>query len=510
MNTEHFDVIIVGAGLSGIGAAYHLQENCPGKSYVILEGRKALGGTWDLFRYPGIRSDSDMYTLGYNFKPWKEAKDIADGPAILKYVTETAVENGIDKQIRYNHMVEEAKWSSADSTWTIEATLKETGETVQLSCNFLLMCSGYYSYKGGHSPDFQGREDFQGQIIHPQKWPEDLDYQGKKVVVIGSGATAVTIIPSISDDVEHVTMLQRSPTYMAVRPDEDPLAHKLRKYLPSKVAYAIMRWRNVTFTDYFYNRTRKEPEKCKEDLLKGVRGQLSPDYDIETHFTPSYNPWDQRLCLVPNGDLFTAIKSGKASVVTDHIERFTGKGILLKSGQELEADIIVTATGLKMVVMGNINFVVDGKPVDFSETYTYKGMMFSDVPNLIMTFGYINASWTLRADLTAEYACRVINHMDKLGTKHCVPRLRPQDKNMASRPWIEDFSSGYMQRTMHLFPKQGDREPWLNTQNYKRDRKMIRRGRIKDEALRFTNPVMNVPQNGVNHVTDVETALSAD
>ena len=513
MTIEHFDVIIVGAGISGIGSAYHLQDKCPTKSYVILEGRDAMGGTWDLFRYPGIRSDSDMYTLGYKFKPWEEAKDIADGPAILKYVQDTATENDIDKHIRYGQLVKSATWSTPEATWTVETTNKATSDTSQFTCNMLLMCAGYYSYKGGFTPEFEGRDDFQGEIIHPQKWPEDLGYSGKKVVIIGSGATAVTIVPAIADEVEHVVMLQRSPTYMAVRPYADPFASRLRKYLPPKLAYAAMRLRNVFYSGIFYKQTRQEPEKCKQDLLNGVRAQLPSDYDIDTHFTPRYDPWDQRLCLVPDGDLFQAIRSGKASVVTDHIDRFTEKGILLKSGKELEADIIVTATGLTMEVLGGVQFAVDGKPVDFSETFTYKGMMYSDVPNVITTFGYINASWTLRADLTAEYTCQVINHMDYRDVRQVTPRLRKNERNMATRPWIEDFSSGYMQRTMHLFPKQGDREPWLNTQDYKRDKKMILRGELEDGALMFTNPRGSIHQSVSNRPVIgkvVEAAASAD
>lgn len=492
---EHFDVVIVGAGLSGIGAACHLQDRCPSKSYVILEGREALGGTWDLFRYPGIRSDSDMYTLGYSFKPWTEAKDIADGPAILRYVQEAATEHKVDEHIRYGYLVQNCRWSTEDAKWTVESTLKNGEGIKRVSCNMLLMCAGYYSYKGGYSPAFEGQESFQGQIIHPQKWPEDLDYRGKRVVVIGSGATAVTIVPAIADDAEHVVMLQRSPTYMAVRPDEDPFASRLRKHLPPKLAYAITRWRNVFFSGTYYKQTRKDPEKCKQDLLRGVRAYLGPDYDVDTHFTPRYYPWDQRLCLVPNGDLFKAINAGNASVVTDHIDRFTETGILLKSGQTLEADIIVTATGLNLEMLGGIQFAVDGQPVDFAETFTYKGMMYSGVPNLITTFGYINASWTLRADLTAEYACRVINHMDERDVRQCTPRLRKEDRNMPKRPWIEDFSSGYMQRGMHKFPKQGDREPWLNTQDFKRDQKMIRHDALEDGVLLFHNPLAKIKGN---------------
>ncbi|HUI26685.1 MAG TPA: NAD(P)/FAD-dependent oxidoreductase, partial [Candidatus Kryptonia bacterium] len=466
---EHCDVIVVGAGLSGVGAAVHLETRCPGKSYVILEGRPSMGGTWDLFRYPGVRSDSDMHTLGYRFKPWREAKAIADGPSILSYVKETAAEYGVDRHIRYEHLATKAVWSSADATWTVEALRKDTGDTVRFTCNFLFMCAGYYSYRHGHTPEFEGRERFRGTIVHPQQWPEDLDYAGKRVVVIGSGATAMTLVPAMAKNVAHIVMLQRSPTYVVSRPDKDAIANALRRVLPEQWAYAITRWKNVALQQFFYGRTRTRPEKVKAKLIDMVRKELGPEYDVETHFTPSYNPWDQRLCLVPNSDLFEAIRSGKASIVTDHIERFTEHGILLKSGKELAADIIVTATGLSLVVLGEMQFVVDGAPVDFAQTWTYKGMMYSGVPNLVSTFGYINASWTLRADLTSEYVCRLLNHMDETGTRQVVPRLRETDHAMPVRPWIDQFSSGYMQRAMHRFPKQGDREPWINPQNYARD-----------------------------------------
>ncbi len=488
MATEYFDVVIVGAGLSGVGAAYHLQDQCPGKSYVILEGRDSIGGTWDLFRYPGIRSDSDMHTLGYNFKPWREAKSIADGPSILKYVKDTATENGIDAHIRYRHRVKQAAWSSADAAWTIEAEREDTGQTVRLTCNFLLMCSGYYRYEHGYTPEFKGRERFKGEIVHPQKWPEDLAYRGKQVVVIGSGATAVTLVPEIAKEAEHVVMLQRSPTYVISRPDTDVIANFLRKILPEKTAYAITRWKNVALQQFVYRRTRTHPERIKRRLLYLLRKELGRDYDIATHFTPQYNPWDQRLCLVPNGDLFRSIRSGKTSVVTDHIDAFTENGIRLKSGATLPADVIVTATGLDLIVLGGVQFAVDGRPVNFPETYSYKGMMYSDVPNLISTFGYINASWTLRADLTAEYVCRLINHMDERGMRRCTPRLRDDERDMPARRWIDGFSSGYMQRVMHLFPKQGDREPWINPQNYDRDKKMMRYAAIEDGVLVFDNP----------------------
>ena len=487
MPTEHFDVLLVGAGLSGIGAAVHLKRRCPGKRYVILEGRPSMGGTWDLFRYPGIRSDSDMHTLGYSFKPWRDAKAIADGPAILRYVQETAAENGVDRHIRYGLRTTKASWSTDNATWTVEAQRTETGETVRFTGNFLLMCAGYYSYKKGYTPDFEGQEHFRGTIIHPQEWPEDLDYRGKKVVVIGSGATAMTLVPAMAKDVGHIVMLQRSPTYVISRPDKDIIANALRRILPEHWAYAITRWKNVALQQFIYNRTRTNPQQVKDKLLDMVRKELGPDYDVETHFTPRYNPWDQRLCLVPNSDLFEAIRSGKASMVTDEIDRFTETGIALRSGKHLDADMVVTATGLNLVVLGEMAFAVDGAPVDFAQTWTYKGMMYSGVPNLVSTFGYINASWTLRADLTAEYTCRLINHMDELGTRQVTPRLRDGDLDMPARPWIDGFSSGYMQRMMHRFPKQGDREPWINPQNYARDRKMIRFGSLEDGALVFGN-----------------------
>jgi monooxygenase len=484
MTVEHFDVLIVGAGLSGIGAGVHLHEKCARKSYVILEGRGEMGGTWDLFRYPGIRSDSDMHTLGYNFKPWREAKSIADGPSILKYVHETAAEYGVDKHIRYGHRVKAAAWDSATSSWTVTAALADGGEA-KFTCDFLFMCSGYYSYRGGHTPEFPGLGDFKGRVVHPQAWPEDLDYAGKRVVVIGSGATAMTLVPAMAETCEHVTMLQRSPTYVVSRPDKDAVANRLRKYLPEKLAYGVTRWKNVTLQGLMYKRTRTQPDKIKALIVAGVRGELGPDYDVEKHFTPSYNPWDQRLCLVPNSDLFQAIRSGKAEVVTDQIETFTETGVRLRSGQELEADIIVTATGLNMAVMGEASFSVDGAPVDFGKTWTYKGMMFSDVPNLVSTFGYINASWTLRADLTCEYVCRLINHLDRTGTARATPRLRPGESDMPARPWIDDFSAGYMRRALHRFPMQGDRQPWINPQDYQRDKKMIRHGALEDGALIF-------------------------
>ncbi len=482
----HTDVLIIGAGISGIGAGYYMQTECPDRSYTILEGRSDLGGTWDLFRYPGIRSDSDMYTLGYSFKPWKAEKAIADGPSILSYVRETAQENGIDKRIRFNRRAERAEWSTELSRWTVTAMNTATGSTEVRTCSFLFMCSGYYSYKGGHEPDFPGADSFAGQIVHPQKWPESLDYADKNVVVIGSGATAVTLVPAMAPEAKHVTMLQRSPSYMAVRPSVDPIAQRIRKFLPERVAHAAIRTKNVRFTDGIYRQTRSNPDMVKERLLGMVKDEMGSDYDIDPHFTPSYNPWDQRLCLVPDGDLFTAIKSGDATVVTDHIDTFTTTGIRLTSGTELDADIIVTATGLQLVTLGEMDFVVDDEPVDFSKTWTYRGLGYSDVPNLISTFGYINASWTLRVDLTCQYVTRLLNHMSKIGATRCTPRLRPEDANMPERPWIDDFSSGYMQRMMPMLPRQGDRQPWLNTQRYVEERKTLRRAAIDDGVMQFS------------------------
>jgi cation diffusion facilitator CzcD-associated flavoprotein CzcO len=478
---EHFDVLIVGAGLSGIGAAWHLQDKAASRSYAILEGRDTIGGTWDLFRYPGIRSDSDMYTLGYAFRPWKEAKAIADGPSILKYVRDTAHEAGIDEHIRFNHMVRHASWSSQDARWTVSA--EHGGRTIQLTCNFLLMCSGYYDYAGGHRPEWAGEAEFSGRVVHPQHWPEDLDYAGKRVVVIGSGATAVTLVPEMAKTAAHVTMLQRSPTYMAARPAVDATADKLRARLPAKLAYDLIRARNVLFGMYFYRMARKRPAAVKERLLGMVREQLPADFDVETHFTPKYNPWDQRLCLVPDNDMFEAIRAGTASVVTDQIDRFTPNGLLLKSGRELPADVVVTATGLKLHLLGGMKVEVDGSQVDFAQTYNYKGMMFSDVPNLASVFGYTNASWTLKADLTSEYVCRILNHMDRRGVEIATPRNH--DEDLEAEPWL-DFSSGYVQRSVHLFPKQGSRKPWKLHQNYALDLVALRFGKVDDGVLRFT------------------------
>jgi len=483
---EHVDVIIIGAGLSGIGAARQLQDKCPDKTFAILEARDAIGGTWDLFRYPGIRSDSDMYTMGYDSKPWRDAKAIADGPSILSYVVEAADERGLTDKIRFDHHVKSAAWSSADATWTLTAATKH-GEQRQISCNVLFVCSGYYNYDHGYTPTFPGIDDFTGTVVHPQHWPQDLDYAGKRVVIIGSGATAMTLVPALAKSAANVTMLQRSPTYVVSMPAVDPLAKLINAVLPEQLAYRLIRWKNVRFQRYVYGQTRKHPEKVKRRLLGMLRQELGPDYDIDKHFTPSYNPWDQRLCLVPDADLFKAIRSGRATVATDEIDHITAIGIALKSGAHLDADIIVTATGLELEVLGGAKYTVDDEPVNFPQTFSYKGMMFSGVPNLIYTIGYINASWTLRSELVAEFVCRLVNRMTELGARRCVPRLREQDQGMPGYRMIEDFSPGYMQRGMHLFPQQGDKDPWRNTQNYMLDRELIRNAPIDDDVLDFSD-----------------------
>ncbi len=477
--------MIVGAGLSGIGAACHLRQSHPRKSFAILEGRAAMGGTWDLFRYPGIRSDSDMYTLGYRFRPWREAKAIADGPAILNYIRETADEFGVDKEIRYGHRVVRASWSSADALWTVEAELQSELQSeksvVPFTCNFLYLCTGYYDYAGGYTPEWKGVERFGGQIVHPQKWPADLDYAGKRVVVIGSGATAVTLVPAMAERAAHVTMVQRSPSYVVARPAEDKVANWLRRRLPAGTAYAITRWKNVLLGMFFYKLARSRPDVFKRMLAKGVRQQLGEEYDIK-HFTPQYNPWDQRLCLVPDSDLFKAIREGRATVVTDHIETFTETGLQLKSGAHHDADIIVTATGLVLKLMSGLQLVVDGAPVDMSKTMAYKGMMFSDIPNLASAFGYTNASWTLKCDLTAEYVCRLLKHMDSYGYAQCTPRVN--DPELTEEP-VLDFTSGYVQRALHTLPRQGSKTPWRLHQNYVKDLSMLRFGSVDDGTMEF-------------------------
>lgn len=485
MTGEHLDVLVVGAGLSGIGAGYHLQERCPGQSYAILESRESVGGTWDLFRYPGIRSDSDMHTLGYSFRPWTGAKALADGPEILDYVRQTAAENGIDRHIRFQHRVVRARWSTPDARWQVEARRTDTDEAVHLTCGFLFVCTGYYRYDEGYTPPFAGTERFGGRIVHPQKWTPDVEYAGQRVVVIGSGATAVTVVPALAHRAAHVTMLQRSPSYIVSLPVEDPIAARLGRFLPTRAAYALVRWKNVLFTSLSFQVSRRRPEFMKKLLRRSMENQLPPGYDIDQHFTPRYNPWDQRLCLAPGGDLFEAIRDGRASVVTDEIETFTEQGLKLVSGAELEADLIVTATGLNLLAIGGMEIAVDGQDIDISQTMGYKGMMLSGVPNLANCFGYANASWTLKSDLTCEYVCRLLNHMDEHGYRQCTPRL--WDASIEPEPFI-DFSSSYVLRSIDKFPKQGSRAPWRLHQNYALDILALKFGKLEDGTMEFSSP----------------------
>jgi len=487
MESLDADVIIVGAGLSGVGSACHLREHCPDRSLLIIEGRESMGGTWDLFRYPGVRSDSDMHTLGYNFRPWREAKAIADGPSILNYIRRTAQDHGIESLIRFGHWLKSADWCSDTGCWTLTVHDRANDATVTLRSRFLLMCAGYYSYRQGHQPVFPGRETFQGDFIHPQFWPQDFDASGKRIVVIGSGATAMTLVPELAKTAEEVVMLQRSPTYVITRPARDRLANLLRRLLPERWAYAATRWKNTTMQQWLYRRSRKSPEQLKNYLIGEVRKKVGDTVDVDRHFTPSYNPWDQRLCLVPDDDLFNALRAGSAKVVTDRIARLTERGIELESGEHLDADVIVSATGLELVVMGDAAFSVDGRAVDFADTWTYKGVMCSDIPNLVSVFGYINASWTLRADLTAEWFCRLLNHMRERDAHIAVPRVPDALRSMPDRDWIDDFSAGYMRRVMHRFPRQGDRAPWVNPQDYRRDRELFLKSPIDDGALHFAS-----------------------
>ncbi|MEO7128865.1 MAG: NAD(P)/FAD-dependent oxidoreductase [Rhodoferax sp.] len=486
MADEFVDVLVVGAGLSGIGAACHLQKLCPDRSFTIVEARQDLGGTWDLFRYPGVRSDSDMHTLGYSFRPWADPKAIADGPDILSYLRETAREHGIDRKIRFGHKVVRADWSSRDARWTVQLHRAQDDSTVSVQCAFLFMCSGYYDYAGGYEPAFPGQEHFAGPIVHPQKWPQDLDYAGKRVVVIGSGATAVTLVPALAAKAAHVTMLQRSPTWMAARPSVDPISTRLRRRLPLRLALGLTRWKNVLMSIYVFRLCKRSPQRMRALLLGGVRQALGPDAvdaDIATHFTPRYNPWEQRLCLVPDGDLFRAIRQGRASVVTDHIASITETGVQLQSGAILDADIIVSATGLKLAMLGNAELYVDGRHVEPSSTVNYKGLMYSGVPNMANTFGYTNASWTLKADLTARYVCRLLNHMRKTGARQCLPPAAGPGTPLL--PWV-DFSSGYFQRAAHLLPRQGTTKPWKLNQNYLSDLIAMRFGAVDDGVLQFS------------------------
>ena len=478
---EQLDVLIIGAGISGIDAAYHLQASCPGKSYAILEARDAIGGTWDLFRYPGIRSDSDMLTLGFPFRPWPSAKLIADGESIRTYVCETAEHYGIDRKIRFHHRVERARWSSERARWHVEARDTKTGARVELDCGFLFSAAGYYDYDAGYTPELPGRERFRGRIVHPQSWTPDIDYAGKRVVVIGSGATAVTLVPELAKQAAHVTMLQRSPTYVVSVPATDRIAGWLFDKLPSRPAHSIARWKNVLFGMAFYQFCRRYPERAARWIRAQVAKQL-PGFDVATHFTPTYKPWDQRLCLVPDADLFRALRDGSASIVTGVIDSFDETGIRLRSGEHLDADLIVTATGLSLRFLGGVELVVDGAKLAAPSLLVYKGMMLSDVPNLAFAIGYTNASWTLKCDLTSRFVCRLLNHMDARGYRACVPR---RDPSIEAEPII-DFSSGYVQRALPLLPQQGSRVPWKLYQNYARDLWTLERGRLADRALQFT------------------------
>jgi monooxygenase len=476
-SSKHFDVLIVGAGLSGIDAAYRLQTECPGKSFRILEARTAIGGTWDLFRFPGIRSDSSMHTLGFPFRPWRGDKTIVDGGSIRAYIQETAALNGIDRHISFGTRAVRASWSSTDAQWTVE-----TDAGGRLTCGFLYMCSGYYDYAAGYMPDFPGAARFTGQLVHPQRWPDDLDHAGKRIVVIGSGATAVTLIPALAKTAAHVTMLQRSPSFIVSRPAKDALSDWLHKRLPTGLADGLARWIDVLVGSFGYIMARRRPEMVRRALLAGIRRDLGPDYDVEKDFSPPYNPWDQRVCLTPDGELFAAMRAGKVSVATDTIDSFTETGIRLKSGREVAADIVVPATGLVVKMMGGMEVVVDGVRADLAQKMVYKGMMFSDVPNLALAFGYINASWTLKCDLTARVVCRLLKHMDRHGYAFCTPR---QGKAVIARQPMLNFTSGYVRRAEGVLPHQGSKAPWRVHQNYLLDMLIMRFGRVEDGVLEF-------------------------
>jgi cation diffusion facilitator CzcD-associated flavoprotein CzcO len=478
---EHLDVLIVGAGLSGIGAGCHLRRRLPGKSFAILESREATGGTWDLFRYPGVRSDSDMHTLGYSFSPWKDGRAIADGPSILRYVRDTADRHGVTERVRLGHQVVSADWSEADSRWTVEVQ-RSTGELETLTCSFLLTCAGYYDYADGFAPEFAGQDEFTGRIIHPQHWPEELDYAGKKVVVIGSGATAITLVPAMAEQAGHVTMLQRSPTYVISLPGRDPLAVLARRLLPEKLAYGLIRAKNVMLQSLSYNLCRRFPRQARALIRKGALSQLPPGFDVDTHFKPAYDPWDQRLCVSPDGDLFAALRSGRASIATDRIARFTPAGIVLESGAELQADIVITATGLRLQALGGVSVSLDGEPVSLASTLAYKGMMLSGIPNFAFVVGYTNASWTLKADLTSDFFCRLLRYMDEHGYAETRP---PADPAGVTREPLIDLMSGYVLRALEDFPGQGSQRPWRLHQNYPLDRYEFTHKPVQDGVLTF-------------------------
>ena len=481
-SANHFDVLIVGGGLSGIGAAYNLQKNCPRKTFAILEARGCVGGTWDLFRYPGVRSDSDMFTLGYSFRPWSAARAIADGGVILQYIRDTAAEFGIDAKLRFNHTVKCAIWSSAEALWSLDVQRGPESAPVRFTCNFLFVCSGYYNYTEGYIPVFPGRERFTGQILHPQVWPQNFNYAGKRIVVIGSGATAITLVPELARAAAHVTMLQRSPTYVMSRPHEDKLGNFLRRHLPKRSSFTLIRWRNILMGIYFFGLCKRSPQRVKQWLAAQIQNALGPKYDVARHFAPRYDPWDQRMCLVPDGDLFAAINLGKASVVTDEIETFTEGGIKLRSGASLDADIVITATGLNLVALGGIELKVDGRNIDLAKTLSYKGTMYSGIPNLASVYGYTNASWTLKCELTCGYICRLLNHMDKKGSRICVPQN--DDPSISPQPWL-NLNSGYIQRAADKLPKQGSKRPWKLHQNYVLDLIGLKLGPMEDGVMHF-------------------------
>jgi cation diffusion facilitator CzcD-associated flavoprotein CzcO len=518
-NPEHFDVLIIGAGLSGIDAAHHLQKFSPRKTYVILEQRERIGGTWDLFRYPGIRSDSDMLTMGYSFRPWTHPKAISPGEDIREYITATAHDEGIDRNIRFRHQIKRASWSSEDAKWTVDVVKQSSSsagdttsggvvikeEAVTLTCNFLFCCAGYYRYSAGYLPEFPNSSRFKGRMFHPQAWPQDLDYSGKRVVVIGSGATAVTLVPAMAKTAAHVTMLQRSPTYVISAPEKDRIANFLRHVMPSMWAYRLSRWKNVGFMTYIYQLSQRFPNFVKRGIIKKAQKQLGTDFDVDTHFTPRYRPWEQRMCLIPDADMFEAIKSGRASVVTDQIETFTERGIQLKSGKELEADIIVTATGLAMQAFGGMELTVDKQRVDPGQVLAYKGVMMSGVPNFASVFGYINASWTLKADLICNYVCRILNFMDSKGVRQVTPNPAGES---AVAPFVENFTSGYIQRALASWPKQGHKKPWRVYQNYFRDTITLKWTRVDDEGLEFSNPVAQTPLQPRKLAEDKQMAVS--
>lgn len=485
---EHLDVVVIGAGLSGIGAGHYLQKVCPRKTYAILEQRERIGGTWDLFRYPGIRSDSDMFTMGYSFRPWTKPKAISPGSDIRDYVEATARDEEIDRCIRFRHTVTRAAWSSSEGRWLLEGARRtEDGreEPFALTCGFLFSCAGYYRYSAGYTPELPGIERFRGTVVHPQQWPEGLDYAGRRVVVVGSGATAVTLLPAMAQTAAHVTMLQRSPTWMVSLPEEDRIANRLRAALPAMWAYRLSRWKNVLYQWFMYKLARCRPESVKQELLKQAAAHLGPGVDVATHFTPRYDPWEQRLCLVPDADLFRAVRKGRASVVTGEIATITETGVTLRSGATLEADVLVTATGLVMQALGGIELFVDGVPVELGATLAYKGVMFSGVPNLAAVFGYVNASWTLKADLVCAWVCRLLNAMDRRGARQVTPTPVGED---AVAPFVEHFSSGYVQRAIARWPRQGRRAPWRVNQDYFRDVVALRWSRIDDGALVFSGP----------------------